>query len=493
MNLRILLISGREALEEAIRSLLRLAVGEESDLTSVGSVEEAVRSLSSETFDAILLEAEESEVVAQIQALRDVFTRESIVVLTENSNHDLGLACIRAGAHDYVTLEEISPSFLFRTLRYAVERRNVQQALESSQAQLSQAQKMEAIGRMASGLAHDFRQYIQVIVGNAKILKRQLSGDDESARLMDEVAAAGFGANDLVSQVLDFAREGPSTRKQLELNATLQNSRSMVESFGKKKIRIEWDLCPESLLVEADPVQLGQVLMNLAINAVDACEEGALVQIRTRRLLLSRRYADRSVTLDPGHFAVIDVRDTGSGIPSEVKEKLFDPFFTTKPRGKGTGLGLSTVYSIVRSQGGQVVFWTKVGHGTCFSVFLPCPDQIPERGARSVKRPVGLLSLFAPERNMLRHDLERLRCPVREFDDFQIALDWLNRQPEGCVLVDHEVVDDLNALDSRFILLTGLLLEDPPAHLKVLDKPFSLDQLARVCRLEQAGSVQSGG
>ena len=214
MNLRILLISGREALEEAIRSLLRLAIGEESDLTSVESVERAVESLASESYDVILLEADESEVVAQIQTLREFFTRESIVVLTENSNHDLGLACIRAGAHDYVTLEEISPSFLFRTLRYAVERRNVQQALEASQAQLSQAQKMEAIGRMASGLAHDFRQYIQVIVGNAKILKRRLSEDDESAGLMDEVAAAGFGANDLVSQVLDFAREGPSTRKR---------------------------------------------------------------------------------------------------------------------------------------------------------------------------------------------------------------------------------------------------------------------------------------
>ena len=489
MNLRILLISGREALEEAIRSLLRLAIGEESDLTSVESVERAVESLAAESYDVILLEADESEVVAQIQTLREFFTRESIVVLTENSNHDLGLACIRAGAHDYVTLEEISPSFLFRTLRYAVERRNVQQALEASQAQLSQAQKMEAIGRMASGLAHDFRQYIQVIVGNAKILKRRLPEDDEIAGLMDEVAAAGFGANDLVSQVLDFAREGPSTRKQLELNATLQNSRSMVESFGKKKIHIEWELYPESLLVEADPVQLGQVLMNLAINAVDACEEGALVQIRPRRLLLGRRYTDRSVTLDPGHYAVIDVRDTGSGIPDEVKEKLFDPFFTTKPRGKGTGLGLSTVYSIIRSQGGQVVFWTRVGHGTCFSVFLPCPDEITERVAGPVKRPVGLLSLFAPERNMLRHDLERLRCPVREFDDLQVALDWLDREPEGCVIVDHEVVEDFKALDSRFILLTGLLLRDGAEHLKTLDKPFTLAQLARVCRAEHAGPL----
>lgn len=188
MNLRILLISGREALEEVIRSLLRLAIGEEADLTSVDCVGEAAKTFADEVFDVILLEADDSEAVAQVQTLRDIFTRESIVVLRETSDHDLGLACIRAGAHDYVTLEDISPSFLFRTLRYAVERRSVQQALETSRAQLSQAQKMEAIGRMASGLAHDFRQYIQVIVGNAKILKRRVEGDEESKRLMDELS-----------------------------------------------------------------------------------------------------------------------------------------------------------------------------------------------------------------------------------------------------------------------------------------------------------------
>jgi signal transduction histidine kinase len=481
MSLRILLISGRDALEEAIRSLLRLAIGEEADLTSVDSVAEAAQTFADETFDIILLEADDGEAVNQVQSLRDLFTRESLVVLTETSNHELGLACIRAGAHDYITLEEISPSFLFRTLRYVVERRSAQEALETSRSQLSQAQKMEAIGRMASGLAHDFRQYIQVIVGNAKILKRRVRGDEENSRLMDEVAAAGFGANDLVSQVLDFAREAPASRKQLELNGTLQNSRSMVESFGKK-IHIEWDLHPQGLLIEADPVQLGQVVMNLAINAVDACQEGDVVQIRTRRLMLGRRYADRRITLESGHYAVIDVRDTGSGIPEEVGEKLFDPFFTTKPRGKGTGLGLSTVYSIVRGQGGQVAFWTKLGHGTSFSVFLPCTDQITARMAQPARRPVGLLSLPAPERNMLRHDLERLRCPVREFDDHSAALEWLEREPEGRVLVDHAVVDDLSQLNSRFTLMTGLYLADHAHGFLVLDKPFNLEALARSCR-----------
>lgn len=481
MNLRILLISGREALEEVIRSLLRLAIGEEADLTSVDCVGEAAKTFADEVFDVILLEADDSEAVAQVQTLRDIFTRESIVVLRETSDHDLGLACIRAGAHDYVTLEDISPSFLFRTLRYAVERRSVQQALETSRAQLSQAQKMEAIGRMASGLAHDFRQYIQVIVGNAKILKRRVEGDEESKRLMDEVATAGFGANDLVSQVLDFAREGPATRKQLELNSTLQSRRSMVESFGKK-IRVEWDFSEQGLLVEADPVQLGQVVMNLAINAVDACEESDIVQIRTRRLILGRRYTDRSITLEPGYYAVIDVRDTGSGIPAEVREKLFDPFFTTKPRGKGTGLGLSTVYSIVRSQGGQVAFWTKVGHGTTFSVFLPSPDQITARLARPLKRPVGLLSFSAPERNMLRHDLERLRCPVREFDDLEQARQWLEKEPEGRVLADHSQVENLALLDSRFVLLSGLYLYPGSGDFQVLDKPFNVEALARSCR-----------
>lgn len=480
VNLKILLISEREALEEAIRSLLRLAVGEESDLTSITSLSEVSIDHTEEGFDVVLLEAEPT-VVEDVEKLRASFTRESIVVLTENSNHDLGLACIRAGAHDYVTLEDISPAFLFRTLRYAVERRNVQQALEASRAQLSQAQKMEAIGRIASGLAHDFRQYIQVIVGNAKILKRVLSLDEENEKLMDEVATAGFGANTLVSQVLDFAREAPSERKRLELNSVLQNSRSMVESFGKK-IGVEWDFFHEGIVVDVDPVQLGQVVLNLAINAVDACGEGDLVQIRTRRMNLERRYTDRNITLDPGHYAVIDVRDSGSGIPESVREKLFDPFFTTKPRGKGTGLGLSTVYGIVRGLDGRVTFWSKEGHGTCFSVFLPCPDIAQESFPAPVRRPVGLLGFFAPERNMLRQDLERLRCPVREFDELQHALSWLAAGEDRLMLADHEATHDGTSFDERFVLLTRLMMPSEEALFRTLDKPFTLSELAGAIR-----------
>lgn len=479
LKYKIILISRRDALCDAIRSLLQLSIGEDAELDCFSSFTRALQEAPLPTYDLLLLEADE-KVESRLEKLRLSSHNGSVVVLTETADHELGLACIGAGAQDYVTLEEISPGSLFRTLRFAIERRKVQQALESSQAQLSQAQKMEAIGRMASGLAHDFRQYIQVIVGNSKVLQRLCRDDETIAQLVQDIAQAGFGASELVGQVLDFARQGPVEMKELELNKVLKSNRAMVESFGKG-VKIQVETSPYPLKINGDPVQLGQIILNLAINAVDACEKHGLVQVFTGQLHLERRYNDESLVLEPGNYATIQVRDSGSGIPVEVRESLFDPFFTTKPRGKGTGLGLSTVYSLVKGMGGQVAFWTQVGRGTTFAVFLPCKTVPVGDPPATLDRRVGMLTKDPLERGMLRQDLKQLGCRVREFTSVEKAKNWAEKHADRSVVVAIEAIDDPSLLNRSCVLLSGLQLKDGETEATLLNKPYSLAMLAQAC------------
>lgn len=480
LNYRILVVSERPALIQAISSLLQLGIGEDAELVSYERMDTALQEADLESFDLLLLEADD-RVEDRLKRLNDSFYKASVVVITESADHDLGLACIGAGAHDYVTLEELSPGSLFRTLRFAVERRKVQQALIRSQAQLSQAQKMEAIGRMASGLAHDFRQYIQVIVGNSKVLQRLSSGDETISQLIQDIAQAGFGASELVGQVLDFAREAPVEMKEIELNKALLAKRAMVESFGKG-MEMLFEPYSSSLPIDGDPVQIGQIILNLTINAVDASKLHGQVLIRTRHLSLVRTYADPSVTLEPGSYAVLEVMDTGSGIPEDVREKIFDPFFTTKPRGKGTGLGLSTVYTLARGMHGQVAFWTELGVGTTFSLFLPCKIPLDTQRVKPLQQRVGLVTSDTSTRTLLRADLKRLGCRVREFDTLAKGQAWLKKHRDRCLLVDRRVAGDLSELCSNCVLLTALHVQNGHTPFEVLSKPYSLEQLASVCR-----------
>lgn len=480
LGYRILVVSERPALVQAVSSLLQLAIGEDAEMVAYERMEAALQEADLESFDLLLLEADD-RVEDRLKRLGNSYYNASVVAITESADHELGLACIGAGAHDYITLEELSPGSLFRTLRFAVERRKVQQALIRSQAQLSQAQKMEAIGRMASGLAHDFRQYIQVIVGNSKVLQR-LSKDDETiSQLVLDIAQAGFGASELVGQVLDFAREGPVEMKEIELNQALLAKKAMVESFGKgMEMRIEPH--PSALPIDGDPVQLGQIILNLAINAVDASDRNGMVVVRTRHLALQRTYTDPSVSLERGSYAVLDVMDTGSGIPEDVREKIFDPFFTTKPRGKGTGLGLSTVYTLARGMKGQIAFWTELGVGTTFSLFLPCKIPLEFTRLKPLHQRVGMVTSDTTERTLLRAELKKLGCRVREFDTLAKGLAWLKKHKDRCLLVDRRVAGDLSELCSNCILLTALCVKVDNPEFEVLNRPYSIDRLASVCR-----------
>lgn len=238
------------------------------------------------------------------------------------------------------------------------------------EAQFRQAQKMEAIGQLAAGIAHDFNNVLMAILGNIQLMQRYLPAEHSLVRYAKEIETAATRAADLVRQLLAFSRQQVLEPRLVALNEIICSMESLLRRLIGEDITLVTKLDPEAGQVYADPGQLEQVILNLAVNARDAMPKGGQLSIETARLEL-----DQTAALDddiaPGSYAVLLVTDTGTGIAPEIQRRIFDPFFTTKPIGQGTGLGLSIVYGIVKQSGGSVRVQSQIGIGTVFRILLP--------------------------------------------------------------------------------------------------------------------------
>lgn len=236
---------------------------------------------------------------------------------------------------------------------------------------LLQAQKMEAIGRLAGGIAHDFNNILTAVMGYANLLGEELPDLGEAREDLEGIKKAAGRAANLTRQLLAFSRRQPAAPRVVDLNIVIQDTERMLTRLLSGAVGLELDLRAASATVLVDPVQIEQILLNLAVNAKDAMPDGGSILVSTR---VEDLRAARSVGLDtlaPGDYVVLDVRDTGQGIAPDIIDRIFEPFFTTKPKEKGTGLGLSTVYGIAKQSGGAVGVESKVGEGSVFSVWLP--------------------------------------------------------------------------------------------------------------------------
>jgi PAS domain S-box-containing protein len=244
------------------------------------------------------------------------------------------------------------------------------------EAQFRQAQKMEAIGRLAGGVAHDFNNLLTAIIGYSDLALQALSPDDPLADDIEEIRRAGESAASLTRQMLAFSRHQVMQPTVVNLNTVVHEMTRMLGRVIGEDIQLVAALDPDIALVKADRGQIEQVLMNLAVNARDAMPSGGRLVIQTRNVNAA---ADLplAVGLPPQQYVALAVSDTGVGIPEEARPYIFDPFFTTKERGRGTGLGLATVYGIIHQSGGHIGFDTGVGKGTSFTMFLP-PCEAPE-------------------------------------------------------------------------------------------------------------------
>jgi PAS domain S-box-containing protein len=237
--------------------------------------------------------------------------------------------------------------------------------------QLRMAQKMEAIGRLSGGIAHDFNNLLGVIIGYSALLKRKLT---ESKALFDhalEIEKAGQRAASLTKQLLAFSRQQVLTPSVLNLNTLATDMEKMLPRLLGEDIEVRLVLDSELGQVKADQSQIEQVIMNLAVNARDAMPVGGKLRILTSNVELDRKYARSHPGSKTGHFVMLSVTDTGTGMDSETLAHIFEPFFTMKERGKGTGLGLATVYGVVKQSNGYIWVDSKLGEGTSFQVYLP--------------------------------------------------------------------------------------------------------------------------
>ena len=272
--------------------------------------------------------------------------------------------------------------------------------------QLRQAQKMEAVGRLAGGVAHDFNNLLTAIDGYADFLLRSMPQEDPRRADVGEIIRAAGTAASLTRQLLAFSRRQIFKPRVVDINSTVLDTQKLLKRLIGENIGVALDLSREECRVKADPGQLEQIVMNLVVNARDAMPDGGKVTLCTENVQLSENYAEMHMDVRPGPYVMLTISDTGRGIPREMAQHIFEPFFSTKDLGKGTGLGLATVYGIVKHSGGNIYVYSEPGLGTTFKIYLP---RVAEALTAAAPPPVPAAALRGSETLLVVEDDDGVR------------------------------------------------------------------------------------
>ncbi|HLZ45650.1 MAG TPA: ATP-binding protein [Gemmatimonadales bacterium] len=276
---------------------------------------------------------------------------------------------------------------------------------KSLEQQLWQAQKLDALGSLAGGVAHDFNNLLTAIIGYADILRDDLGADSQHAEDLNEIIKASARATALTRQLLAFSRRQPFEPKALRLDERVADMEKMLTRLLGPAVRLVTASDPALAPIMADPNQIEQVVLNLAVNSRDAMPDGGALTIETRNVRLDEPYAVGASSVPAGKYVMLAVSDTGTGMSQETLGRLFEPFFTTKEKGKGTGLGLSTVYGIIKQSQGHVIVYSELGVGTTFKCYFPVCEISPR-----VSRPMQLpVEVRGSETILLVEDEESIR------------------------------------------------------------------------------------
>ena len=387
-------------------------------------------------------------------------------------------------------------------VNYVAVKRDVTEQLALEE-QYHQAQKVESIGRLAGGVAHDLNNLLTPILGYCEILMADFDADDARRESVDIILRSGIRARDLVRQLLAFSRKQTLEYKQVSLNQILENFQDLLQRTIREDIIIQVTLSPETGNIMADIGQIEQVIMNLTVNAADSMPQGGHLNIETMPVELDEEYASKHHGVKAGPYYMLAISDTGHGIDDEIMERIFEPFFSTKGE-QGTGLGLATVYGIIKQHGGNIWVYSEKDKGTTFKIYLPAsheqPAEVKVKKAETASRVCSETILLAEDdeevRELARAILCRTGYTVLEASS---GADALSRQtdhdgPVHLLLTD-VVMPEMNGKqlfelargknpDLKVLFMSGYT-DDVVVHRGVLDegtnfiqKPFTLDALA---------------
>ena len=265
------------------------------------------------------------------------------------------------------------------SFRDITERKIAEEEKTKLQFQLQQVQKMESIGTLAGGIAHEFNNILGIIVGNAELAMDDIPEWNPARQNLEEICTASLRARDVIKQILTFSRQTPQEIKPVRIIPIIKESLKFLRSSIPTTIEIHQNISSESGIVRANPTQINQVLINLCTNAIHAMrEKGGVLEVNLENIVLDAASASHYHNLSPGKYFKLTVNDTGHGIEPKNLKRIFDPYFTTKRVGEGSGMGLSVVHGIVKSHGGAISINSEPGKGTIFDVLLPCIEDGPE-------------------------------------------------------------------------------------------------------------------
>lgn len=384
------------------------------------------------------------------------------------------------------------------------EKQNAEQERRSLEAQLQQAQKLESVGRLAGGVAHDFNNILAIILGYCEMALQGVGPENALHHDLAQIQEAAQRAKGLTRQLLAFARKQVLQMTNLSLSDVALNFSKMIKRLIGEDIEIKMALAKDLPLVKADPSMVEQVLLNLAVNARDAMQDGGTLTIETRQVHLDQSYATARFEVVPGDYVRLAVTDTGKGMDEATRQMIFEPFFTTKDPGQGTGLGLSTVYGIVKQHGGNIWVYSEPEQGTTFTIYFPVA-QVGETGIRKLAEAPPLLgggqTILVVEDDA---SLRRLICSALPKLGYEVLCSGsaeeaqaLARQHQGTIhiMLTDVVMPQMNGKalyeslarlrpEMKAVFMSGYT-EDVIAHRGVLEegvnfiqKPFSMKQLS---------------
>ncbi|MDP2875686.1 MAG: PAS domain S-box protein, partial [Holophaga sp.] len=437
--------------------------------------------------------------VEQVLAAQGRYLQKEVRFRRKDGTFFDGILFMRVTQH-----QDLEEPYLEGFLQDLSERKQAEEVRENLNAQLVQAQKMEVVGRLAGGVAHDFNNMLGVIMGRADLGLLQVPPESPIGVSLKEILKAAQHSADLTRQLLAFARKQTVTPRVLNLNDTVDGLLKMLRRLIGEAIDLVWMPSAGLWPLKMDPTQINQILANLCVNARDAIQGTGKVIIETKNVLLDARDCAAHLGWEPGQFILLTIRDSGSGIAPEAIDHIFEPFFTTKGAGQGTGLGLATVYGIVQQNNGFIEVVSALDQGTCFNIYLPRTTLAKEEPSDETPKPAprghGETLLVVEDEESLRtlsgEALERLgyRVLAAAAPGEALALMQAHQQEISLVITDvimpgmngRELVEKLIAMKpglkclfmsgypANIIAHQGALIEG----LAFLPKPFSFQELA---------------